>query len=156
METLGAATAAPQHVQNKYCRPFCNVLKDSSPKNDSDDGGGGRESAPIALTQPCYPGNSAEELCCFCETPRVCARQRACVCQCIKSEHRFPTPATIKSVTFRRSAGALRSTVEAHSAPGGRFMHSARRNVSNPEVACKGCKGGGVGLGGLPHFTRHA
>lgn len=75
-------------------------------------------------------------------------RVGVCVCQCIKSEHRFPTPATIKSVTFSRYAGALRSTVEAHSAPGGRFMHSARRNVSNPEVACKG-EGGGGGVGAV-------
>lgn len=80
MESLGvdAATAAPPHVHNKYRRPFYDVLKDSTPKTDSDDGGG--ESAPIALTQPCYPGNSAEELCCFCETLRVRAHQRVCVC----------------------------------------------------------------------------
>lgn len=38
-------------------------------------------------------------------------------------------PATIKCMALRGYAGALRSTVEAHSAPKGRFMHSAQKNV---------------------------
>lgn len=61
--------------------PFFNdALKDGSPKTNGDDG---RESAPIAPTQPCYPGNSAEELCCFCETLRMCVSVSARVCMCV-------------------------------------------------------------------------
>lgn len=48
--------------------------------------------------------------------------------------------ATIKCMVLCGYAGALKSTVEAHSAPKGSFIHSAQRNVSNPEAdALKGC-----------------
>lgn len=100
-----------------------------------------QERRSTGLTRPCYPGNSMGELYCSSSlygdwSMRVCT----CVGMTAENLTQVSVSATIKCMALCGYAGAPRSTMEAHSVPKGRFIHSAQRNVSNPEVdALKGC-----------------